>query len=103
MNKFFCWQVYGYRMSLWREHLGILDDCFEEPHNLSCVRRVNEIADENWARYKAEPIVPLQGHILKYPIKVKSNGEIGTLPGQECFPDVRGKILGEPSATIPAN
>nr|GMD63938.1 phospholipase D delta [Ipomoea batatas] len=44
-------QVYGYRMSLWEEHLGKVEGCFEEPNTLECVRRVNEIAQDNWKKF----------------------------------------------------
>ncbi|KAI3875788.1 hypothetical protein MKX03_023711 [Papaver bracteatum] len=87
-------QVYGYRMSLWAEHLGRLDDCFKEPQNLDCVKSVNEIAEDNWARFAAEEVMSLQGHILKYPVKVDANGIVGPIPDQETFPDVGGKIIG---------
>lgn len=91
-------QVYGYRMSLWAEHLGHVDDRFKEPNSLECVRSVNHIAEDNWLRYTGEEIRLLQGHLLKYPIKVEADGKIGPLPDQECFPDVGGKVLGAPSA-----
>jgi phospholipase D1/2 len=91
-------QVYGYRTSLWAEHLGMLDDRFKDPSSLDCVRFVNQIADENWKRFTAEETRALQGHILKYPIKVEADGNIGPIPGQECFPDVGGKILGVPTS-----
>ncbi|KAG6474500.1 hypothetical protein ZIOFF_068437 [Zingiber officinale] len=87
-------QVYGYRMSLWSEHLGMIDDRFKEPDSLECVKFVNKIASENWSRYTAEEITPLTGHLLKYPIKVDLDGKVGSLPEHECFPDVGGKILG---------
>ncbi|XP_020247359.1 phospholipase D delta-like isoform X2 [Asparagus officinalis] len=95
-------QVYGYRMSLWQEHLGFLDELFNEPHNPNCVKLVNKIAQDNWTRYSTEQIVPLRGHLLKYPIKVEENGDIGPLPGSEFFPDVGGKVLGE-AKPIPDN
>jgi len=91
-------QVYGYRTSLWAEHLGMLDDRFKDPSSLDCVRFVNQIADENWKRFTAEETRALQGHLLKYPIKVEADGNIGPIPGQECFPDVGGKILGVPTS-----
>jgi phospholipase D1/2 len=91
-------QVYGYRTSLWAEHLGMLDDCFKDPSSLDCVRFVNKIADENWKRFTAEETRALQGHLLKYPIKVEADGNIGPIPDQECFPDVGGKILGAPTS-----
>ncbi|XP_073012060.1 phospholipase D delta [Typha latifolia] len=91
-------QVYGYRMSLWAEHLGTVNDCFTEPNSLDCVKYVNQIADDNWTRFTAEEVIPLQGHLLKYPIKVEANGKAGPLPNHECFPDVGGKVLGAPTS-----
>lgn len=87
-------QVYGYRMSLWAEHLGTIDKRFEEAEGRECVKSVNEIAEENWKRYTAEKFTPLQGHILKYPVQVDSNGKVSPLGGYEYFPDVGGKVLG---------
>ncbi|XP_018624589.1 phospholipase D delta isoform X4 [Nicotiana tomentosiformis] len=94
-------QIYGYRMSLWAEHLGRIEECFEEPEALTCVRRVNEVAEDNWKRFAAETFTPLQGHLLKYPMQVDADGKVGSLPGYECFPDVGGKILGNHAPTIP--
>lgn len=93
-------QVYGYRMSLWAEHMGLLDDCFKEPESLTCVRIVNTIAEENWKRYAAEAYSKLQGHLLKYPIHVDINGKVSRLPGHETFPVLGGKVLGSRS-TLP--
>ncbi|KAK7252996.1 hypothetical protein RIF29_37351 [Crotalaria pallida] len=94
-------QIYGYRMSLWREHLGTLEETFEEPERLECVRRVNEIAEDNWRRYASDEFSLLQGHILKYPVQVDSAGKISSLPDCENFPDAGGKITGTHSPTIP--
>jgi phospholipase D1/2 len=104
-------QVYGYRMSLWAEHLGMVDTRFQEPESwdsgfnepksLDCVNKVNKIAEDNWKRYTDETFTLLQGHLLKYPVQVERNGKINPLPGHENFPDVGGKILGAQSATLP--
>ncbi|KAK9270670.1 hypothetical protein L1049_026252 [Liquidambar formosana] len=87
-------QIYGYRMSLWAEHLGMIEDCFKEPESLVCVKSLNKIAEDNWKKFTAEDFMPLHGHLLKYPIKVDGNGKVGPMPGQENFPDVGGKVLG---------
>ncbi|CAF2107104.1 unnamed protein product [Brassica oleracea var. botrytis] len=64
-------QVYGYRMSLWAEpHMGKIDDIFKEPETLECVKRVNMISEDNWKKYTDDSFVPLQGHLLKYPLSV---------------------------------
>ncbi|KAI9395493.1 hypothetical protein POPTR_005G246000v4 [Populus trichocarpa] len=87
-------QVYGYRMSLWAEHLGLVDNLFKEPGSLDCVKSVNKIAEDNWKKFTAEDFTLLQGHLLKYPVEVDGNGKVSPLPGQETFPDVGGKVLG---------
>ncbi|WVZ12834.1 hypothetical protein V8G54_017364 [Vigna mungo] len=94
-------QIYGYRMSLWGEHLGMLDETFEEPESLECVHKVNQIAENNWKLFASEDFSLLQGHLLKYPVKVDSDGTIRSLPDCENFPDAGGKILGAHSTAIP--
>ncbi|XAR61600.1 Phospholipase D [Bertholletia excelsa] len=93
-------QVYGYRMSLWAEHLGKVDQRFKEPESLSCVLMVNEIAEDNWKKFTAKEFCSLQGHLLKYPVQVDANGNVSSLPGHDSFPDVGGKVLGAPT-TLP--
>ncbi|KAH7851166.1 hypothetical protein Vadar_008065 [Vaccinium darrowii] len=94
-------QVYGYRMSLWAEQLGIMDKHFNEPESLECVRKVNQVAEDNWKRYTDQNFTLLQGHLLKYPVQVDEDGKVGPLPGYETFPDVGGRVLGAPSPAIP--
>ncbi|CAH9079586.1 unnamed protein product [Cuscuta europaea] len=90
-------QVYGYRMSLWAEHLGELEACFQKPHSVKCVRRVNEIARYNWKAFVAEEYQDMRGHLMQYPVQVSRSGEVTSLPDFECFPDVGGSILGSPT------
>ncbi|XP_024961268.1 phospholipase D delta-like isoform X2 [Cynara cardunculus var. scolymus] len=87
-------QVYGYRMSLWAEHTAMIDDEFMEPESLACMQSVNKLAEDNWRKYTSDDFSPLQGHLLKYPIKVDANGKVSPLPRHEHFPDVGGKVLG---------
>ena len=79
----------------------MLHDHFDEPESLECVKKVNEIAEDNWNRFTAENFTTLQGHLLKYPVEVSVDGKVSPIPDQDCFPDVGGKILGCPSATLP--
>ncbi|CAO2829483.1 unnamed protein product [Amaranthus hypochondriacus] len=94
-------QIYGYRTSLWAEHLGTLHEAFDEPESLECVRKVNEIAEDNWSKFTAETFCTLQGHLLKYPLQVNADGKVAPLPDQESFPDIGGKVIGAPSAALP--
>ena len=94
-------QVYGYRMSLWAEHLGGLESVFEEPESLECVQRVNYIADRNWEQYIAPEITDMRSHLIRYPLKVEDDGTVTNLPGYLTFPDVGGKIMGSNQVNIP--
>ncbi|XLS53247.1 hypothetical protein HN51_013924 [Arachis hypogaea] len=87
-------QVYGYRMSLWAEHLGSLDDRFKEPHSLECVRTMNNIAKQNWNTFASDRISHMKGHLMLYPVKVGRDGKVTALDNCDSFPDVGGKILG---------
>lgn len=88
-------------MSLWAEHLGLVENCFKEPESLDCVKRVNQIAEDNWTNFTADEFTSLQGHLLKYPVEVDASGKVGPLPGRETFPDVGGKVLGSRSTGLP--
>ncbi|KAG6428707.1 hypothetical protein SASPL_112963 [Salvia splendens] len=87
-------QIYGYRMSLWAEHTGTLEACFENPESLECVRRIRWMGQLNWQQFESEEMSPLRGHLLKYPVQVDATGKVGPLPGCETFPDIGGKIIG---------
>jgi hypothetical protein len=39
-----CPQVYGHRMACWEEHLGTIEDAFQTPQDVNCVRRVRKLA-----------------------------------------------------------
>ncbi|KAK4262023.1 hypothetical protein QN277_027637 [Acacia crassicarpa] len=96
-------QIYGYRMSLWSEHLGLegIETCFKEPESLECVKKVNEIANKNWSKFTSETFSQLQGHLLKYPVQIDADGNVSSLPGHENFLDVGGSVLGSHSPTMP--
>ncbi|CAN1122256.1 Phospholipase D delta [Linum perenne] len=94
-------QIYGYRMSLWAEHLGGLQQTYEDPESLECVKAVNNIAEDNWKRFTDTNFAKLQGHLLKYPYQVDMNGAVTALPGSENFPDVGGSVIGAHSVKIP--
>ncbi|KAL7160219.1 hypothetical protein ABFS83_01G078800 [Erythranthe nasuta] len=88
-------QIYGYRMSLWTEHTGTLEHCFEEPQSVECVRRVKWMGELNWHQFESnENTSPMRGHLLKYPVHVDKMGRVMPLPGCETFPDMGGKIIG---------
>ncbi|KAI4298971.1 hypothetical protein L6164_032474 [Bauhinia variegata] len=88
-------QVYGYRMSLWAEHLSYIEDSFSDPKSLECMRLVNRIARDNWDAYVSEEgQQQMKGHLMQYPVYVNRDGKVTALHDHECFPDVGGKVLG---------
>nr|ADM21349.1 phospholipase D [Chorispora bungeana] len=87
-------QIYGYRMSLWAEHMGTIDDSFLEPESLDCVIKVRTMAEENWKQFRADQVSEMKAHLLKYPVEVDRKGKVRPLPGSEEFPDVGGNIVG---------
>ncbi|KAI4995574.1 hypothetical protein ZWY2020_035477 [Hordeum vulgare] len=87
-------QIYGYRMSLWAEHIGGVEASFERPDTLECVQRVRGIGETNWKRFVAEEVTEMRGHLIRYPVAVDWNGKVGPLPGCAAFPDVGGNICG---------
>ncbi|KAM0867231.1 hypothetical protein ACQ4PT_042114 [Festuca glaucescens] len=87
-------QIYGYRMSLWAEHIGGLEESFERPESLECVQRVRGIGEKNWRRFVSDEVSEMRGHLIKYPVSVDWNGRVAPLPGCAAFPDVGGNICG---------
>ncbi|XP_052210092.1 phospholipase D alpha 1-like [Diospyros lotus] len=96
-------QIYGFRMALWHEHLGETDKSFLHPESLECVRKVNEIADQNWSLYSSENLADkdLPGHLLRYPVSVSSDGSISPLSELAFFPDTKAQVLGTKSEILP--
>ncbi|KAH7848168.1 hypothetical protein Vadar_034588 [Vaccinium darrowii] len=87
-------QIYGYRMSLWAEHIGGLEECFQQPESIECARRVRTLGEENWKQFVADEVTEMKGHLLKYPLEVDRMGKVNPLPGCKEFPDMGGKITG---------
>ncbi|KAM0006511.1 Phospholipase D alpha 1 [Helianthus debilis subsp. tardiflorus] len=96
-------QVHGFRMALWYEHLGMLDDSFLHPESTECVKKVNEIADRYWDLFASENLeTDLPGHLLRYPVGVSGEGVVTELPGTEFFPDTNARVLGTKSDYLPS-
>lgn len=95
-------QIHGFRMALWYEHLGMLDDVFLNPESSECVQKVNKIAEKYWDLFSSDNLdQDLPGHLLKYPIAVTNEGVVTELPGMEFFPDTQARVLGTKSDYLP--
>ncbi|XP_022893430.1 phospholipase D alpha 1-like [Olea europaea var. sylvestris] len=96
-------QIHGFRMSLWYEHLGMLDNTFCHPQNLECIAKVNKIAENNWDLFTRETVErDMPGHLMTYPIGVDSEGKVSELPGTENFPDTKARVLGTVAGYYPS-
>ena len=97
-------QIYGFRVALWYEHLGLFDKVFHNPESEDCVQFVNKLALENWQFYSDDTFDgDLPGHLLSYPIEVGPNGTISALKKFELFPDTKARVLGQLSDYLPPN
>ncbi|CAL5444103.1 unnamed protein product [Camellia sinensis] len=96
-------QIHGFRMALWYEHVGLLDDTFLYPQSVECIGKLNQMADKYWDLYANESFDrDLPGHLLRYPIGIGSEGEVTDLPGTgEFFPDTKARIRGAKSPYFP--
>lgn len=95
-------RIHGFRMSLWFEHLGRLDNCFMNPESLESVRAVNAIADEMWTLYTQDEPVDLPGHLLPFPVAITQDGNVSPLPGIPNFPDTQAPVIGSFQDPLPS-
>ncbi|KAK4389363.1 Phospholipase D beta 1 [Sesamum angolense] len=58
-------EIFGYRMSLWAEQHGTLEQCYEQPESVECVRRIRWMGELNWKAFESDEMVPLRGHLMK--------------------------------------
>eukprot|EP00123_Amoebidium_parasiticum_P009478 comp19500_c0_seq1/m.22765 comp19500_c0_seq1/g.22765 ORF comp19500_c0_seq1/g.22765 comp19500_c0_seq1/m.22765 type:complete len:830 (-) comp19500_c0_seq1:566-3055(-) len=89
-------EVFGFRMSLWEEHIGpnvLTEPCFSNPSLLECVQRVNQIADHNWAMYAQPEPVAMPGHLMRYPYVVNADGSLIDPSTGPSFPDFPRSII----------
>ena len=101
-------EVFNFRMSLFREHLHVMDPVFVEPSASACARRVREMALANWRAYEERDGERACGHLLAYPIDISASVEedvpivqLYARTKNRCFPDTKAKILGRPAKSIP--
>ncbi|ERN03744.1 phospholipase D alpha 1 [Amborella trichopoda] len=95
-------QIHGFRMALWYEHMGMLDNVFLDPKSVDCIRKLNKVADKYWDLYSSDSLDrDLPGHLLTYPVGITNDGYVTELPGFEFFPDTKARILGTKSDYMP--
>lgn len=95
--------IHAYRMSLWYEHTGLVEEVFQEPENLECVERIRSIGEKMWGIYSAEEVADMEGvHLVTYPVTVTKNGSVEEVgDGDGNFPDTKTPIRGRRSRVLP--
>ncbi len=95
-------QIYGFHVKLWAEHLGLLEDLFNDWELLECVLSEWDGPSKLGAIF-AEEVTNMKGHLMSHAISIKviRNGCIESLPGHKTFPDVGGNILGSSQYSMP--
>ncbi|GAB0497053.1 hypothetical protein MMPV_008376 [Pyropia vietnamensis] len=92
-------EVHAFRLSLWAEHTGVLEDSFLAPDTPACARRVRAIAEANWASF-VEPtegaaVEDMRGHLVPYPYDVDAAGVV--TPRGVRLPDLPFRVMGRDS------
>lgn len=96
-------EVYGYRMALWLEHLsGKWDPVYDQPHSLECIRRVNQLAEQNWLQFNGEEDVDMSGHLIMFPVVVSKEGNMIPRMKDGAFSDIDNNVQGKKHRPIPA-
>lgn len=95
-------QVYGFRMSLWSEHLGCTEPAFSRPESAECMAMVAEITSATWKQYAGPQSSSLDAHMVPYPVSVQCTGEVTALPDCKEFPDIGGSVLGSFQSSLPS-
>ncbi|GBG72658.1 hypothetical protein CBR_g12231 [Chara braunii] len=94
-------QIHGFRMSLWAEHTGAVEDVFVDPSSPSCVHRINDLASTNQAQFCSNRPQNLRGHIVPYPIEVGADGTVTSVRGLPNFLDSDAPVLGKQCTVLP--
>ncbi|RVX16917.1 Phospholipase D alpha 4 [Vitis vinifera] len=94
--------IHAYRMSLWYEHTGLVEEVFQEPQSLECVERLRFIGEKMWGIYSAEEVEDMEGvHLVTYPVTVTKDGSVEDLAEGGNFPDTNTPIRGRRSRVLP--
>eukprot|EP00170_Pyropia_yezoensis_P004259 contig_17468_g4270 len=92
-------EVHAFRLSLWAEHTGVLEDAFLAPATPACARRVRAIAEANWAAFieptEGAAVHDMRGHLVPYPYDVDAAG--GVTPRGSRLPDLPFRVMGRDS------
>ncbi|KAL7601339.1 hypothetical protein Lser_V15G25288 [Lactuca serriola] len=95
--------VHGYRMSLWYEHTGRVEQVFQDPESLECVVMMRLFGERMWEIYSGDEVIDMEGaHLISYPVSITREGEVEDyVDSGGCFPDTKAQVKGRRSKVLP--
>ena len=95
--------VHGFRLHCWATITNTMEEVFKDPSSIACVRRINEIAEENWETFISTQPVEMDSHLIPYPIVIDEDGNVTArrVNGEGFFPDTKAPILGTFTYSLP--
>jgi len=95
--------IHGFRLHCWATITNKMEEVFKNPSSVECVRRMNEIAEDNWSNFVSPQPVDMDSHLIPYPVDIDQYGNVLAHTANEdgVFPDTRASVLGTPSLTLP--
>jgi len=95
--------VHGFRLHCWATITNTMEEVFKDPSSIACVRRINEIAEENWETFISTQPVEMDSHLIPYPIAIDEDGNVTArrVNGEGFFPDTKAPILGTFTYSLP--
>jgi phospholipase D1/2 len=90
-------EVHAFRLHCFARTTNRMEDVFRDPSTVECMRRMNDIAKENWDMYCQDDICEMKSYLVPYPIQVsQENGSVSASTQHGYFPDTAANILGSP-------
>ncbi|EEF34982.1 phospholipase D alpha 4 [Ricinus communis] len=95
--------IQAYRMSLWYEHTGLVEETLLQPQSLECVGKIYSLGEAMWKIYSGEEVTDMEGvHLVNYPINVTKDGLVEDIDdGNGNFPDTKTPVKGRRSKVLP--
>jgi len=94
-------QIHQFRMSLWAEHLNGSQEFHVHPELPTTVRKIVQLANENWEIYAGEHVAKMPSHLMYYPLHVSSDGSVKEKRNHPFIPDTNAKVAGVQSTALP--
>ena len=89
--------VHAFRLHCFARIMNSMEDIFRDPSSNECMRRINEIALENWRLYVHDEVCEMDSFLVPYPYKVsEKDGSLAPLTDNGFFPNTVAPIMGNP-------